>query len=412
MTALQSAIDISTLPDAGLKGNRSMVLSSCIIQYYVPWHLGAGSPNKFGTSVTLEREVRAARQLTPGQWRWLVENVSYRQMADSDPGQVIPLWMRTWGYTDFEFLKRRIGADPAYMEHTFVAALPDGEVLATVHYWLFDLRDVEGRPRRVGCVSNVVTVEKARKQGHARRLMEMALDRMPRDGCEWTLLFTSEMGRTLYLQLGYRAYSLPYARGVLSGSSIPLTGSYTVTRSDLAPQPDYWQVIAPIYEAYNRDRPLTVARDAAYWKGLHVRKLERPPRGYTIDLFLAQSLQEGRDVGYAIAYIPNRDAAQPAGQEQGFVLSEIATLPGHEEAIPHLLSAFADAAGGEGVGGTSFLARDAKVDLALRVLFEQPVEELNDRSIMARPLEGGLSQEEVEAIMTASNATFCRLDEF
>jgi hypothetical protein len=54
LTVLQSAIDISTLPDAGLKGNRSMVLSSCIIQYYVPWDLGAGSPDKFGTSVTLE----------------------------------------------------------------------------------------------------------------------------------------------------------------------------------------------------------------------------------------------------------------------------------------------------------------------------------------------------------------------
>ncbi|HVF98335.1 MAG TPA: GNAT family N-acetyltransferase [Chloroflexia bacterium] len=341
-----------------------------------------------------------------------MENVTYRQMLDSDHGQVIPLWMETWGYTDYEFLKRRIGADPAYMEHTFLAASPDGEVLATVHYWLFDLRDVDGRPRRVGCVSNVVTKEKARKQGHARRLMEMALDRMPRDGCEWTLLFTSEMGRPLYLRLGYRAYSLPYARGTLSGAPIPLAGGYTVTRSDLTPQPGYWQAIAPIYEAYNHHRPLTVARDAAYWQGLHVRKLERPPRGSTVHLFAAHSPQEGREVGYAIAYLSNREAEPPAGPEQGFVLLEIAIIPGHEEAIPHLLSAFADAAGGERVVGTSFLPGTAGVDEALRVLFEQPMEEHNDMSIMARPLEGGLSEEEVEAIMSAPNATFWRLDEF
>jgi GNAT superfamily N-acetyltransferase len=333
-------------------------------------------------------------------------------MADQDHGQVIPLWMETWGYTDYEFLKRRIGADPGYLEHTLVASSPGGEVLATVHYWLFDLRDVEGRPRRVGCVSHVVTKQQARNQGHARRLMQLAFDRMPLDGCEWTLLFSSQMARTLYQRLGYRAYSLPYVRGVLSNSRMPLTGSYTVTRSDLTPQPEYWRAIAPIYGAYNRQRPLTVARDAAYWQGLHVRKLERPPKGHTVHLFVAHSPQEGRDVGYAIAYLSNEEAAGASGLDQGFVLSEIAVLPGHEEAIPHLLSAFADATMGERVGGTSFLPRDAQVDQALRVLFEQPVEELEDTSIMARPLAGGLSQEEVEALMTAPDAMFWRLDEF
>jgi GNAT superfamily N-acetyltransferase len=333
-------------------------------------------------------------------------------MAGEDHSQVIPLWMETWGYTDPDYLKRRIGADPGYIEHTLVASVPDGEILATVHYWLFDLRDAQGKPRRVGCVSNVVTKEKARKQGHARRLMEMALDRMSRDGCQWTLLFSSEMGRSLYRQLGYHAYPLPYRRGVLSSKRLPLPGSYSIRRSNLAPQLDYWLTIAPIYEAYNGGRPLTVVRDAVYWQGLHVRKLERPLKGHEVHLFVAYSPTEGRDVGYLIAYFSDEETARHLGLDQAIILSEIGVVPGHREAIPHLLAAVADAEGGEGVRAMSFLPPDPATDRTLGLLFEPPVEELDELYMMARSLDGGLSQEEVDAIMAAPNAWFWHLDLF
>ncbi|HEY0070005.1 MAG TPA: GNAT family N-acetyltransferase [Chloroflexia bacterium] len=334
-------------------------------------------------------------------------------MAGEDHAQVIPLWMETWGYTDPEYLTRRIGADPGYIEHTLVAVAPDGEILATVHYWLFDLRDAQGRPRRVGCVSNVVTKEKARKQGHARRLMEMALDRMPQDGCEWTLLFSSEMGRSLYRQLGYSAYPLPYRRAVLSSKRLLLTGSYSVTRSDLAPQLDYWRTITPLYEAYNGDRPLTVVRDAAYWQGLHVRKLERPLKGHEVHLFVAHSPTEGRDVGYVIAYFSSdEETARHLGLDQAIILSEVGVMPGHGEAISYLLAAVVEAKAGEGVRTLSFLPPDPETDRALGLLFEPPVEELDELYMMARALDGGLSQEEVDALMAAPNAWFWHLDLF
>ncbi len=87
-------------------------------------------------------------------------------------------------------------------------------------------------------------------------------------------------------------------------------------------------------------------------------------------------------------------------------------LRGHEEAIPHLLSAFAGATRPGRVGGRSYLPRDAEVEWTLQVMFEQPVEELEDRNMMARSLAGGLSQVEVAAIMAAPNTTFWHLDEF
>jgi GNAT superfamily N-acetyltransferase len=333
-------------------------------------------------------------------------------MVDEDHSQVIPLWMQTWGYTDPEYLKRRIGVDPGYLDHTLLAASQDGEILATVHYWLFDLRDREGKPRRVGCVSNVVTKETARRQGHARRLMELALERMPQDGCEWTLLFSSDMGRTLYLQLGYRLYPLPYRRGTLSDKRPPLTGSYSVRRSDLTPQPDYWRSIASIYEAYNHDRPLTVIRDTAYWQGLHVRKLERPFKDHDVHLFVAHSSTEGRDVGYAIAYLSNGEATPTEGFDSVILLSEIGVVSGHDDAIPQLLSAVVGATRGRRVRVVSFLPADPQTDRTLELLFEPPVEEFDDFFMMARPLDGGLRQEEVEAIVTAPNATFWHLDLF
>jgi GNAT superfamily N-acetyltransferase len=333
-------------------------------------------------------------------------------MAEEDHAQVIPLWMATWGYTDPKYLTRRIGVDPRYLEHTLVASSPDGEILATVHYWLFDLRDAKGNPCRVGCVSNVVTKEAARRQGHARRLMELALDRMRKHGCEWTLLFSSNMGRTLYLQLGYRPYSLPYRRGALSSQRPPLTDSYSISRSDLTPQPGYWQTIAPIYGAYNSDRPLTVARDADYRKGLHVRKLERPIKGHEVHMFVAHSPTEAQDVGYLIAYLSNEGAELPEGLDQAIIMSEIGVMPDHAGAIPHLLSAVAGASVGERVLVTSFLPRDPQADEALGLLFEPPVKELDELYMMARPLAGGMGWEEVEAIMSAPGATFWHLDLF
>ncbi len=51
-----------------------------------------------------------------------MEGVTYRRMSDADHSQVIPIWIETWGYTDFEYLKRRIAVDSGYLDHTFVAA--------------------------------------------------------------------------------------------------------------------------------------------------------------------------------------------------------------------------------------------------------------------------------------------------
>lgn len=341
-----------------------------------------------------------------------MSTVQYRTMRDEDFDRVIALWMKTWVYSDAAFASRRIMVDPGYLEHTLLAVSPAGEVLGTVHYWLFDLRDLEGTARRVGCVSHVVTVEHARRQGHARNLMEMALEQMPSDGCEWTLLFSSDIGRPLYEQLGYRRFSAPYRRGMLSGVRPALNGGYTIERSNPTLNTGFWHEIASIYEAYNRYRPLTVARDEAYWKGLHVRKLERPSNNYAVELCMARSPENGSVVGYTIAHLWHAGAAYPFGLDRLVTLAEIAILPGREAAIAHLLSAVAGSAVDGRVGVTSFLPSEPEIDQALDVLLEQPTEQVDDRNMMARGLPGGLTQEEVDSLLAAPNATSWPLDEF
>ncbi|MDQ3930764.1 MAG: hypothetical protein M3328_16660, partial [Chloroflexota bacterium] len=128
-------------------------------------------------------------------------------------------------------------------------------------------------------------------------------------------------------------------------------------------------------------------------------------------LFLAHTA-EGQQVAYAIAYLSKEGAELPEGFDHAIILSEIGTLPGHGEAIPHLLCEVANSMPHERVLVTSFLPTYSHTDEALRLLIKPPAEELDDLYMMARPLAEGMSQEEIDAIMAAPKATFWHLDLF
>src|SRR5688572_13863128 len=114
--------------------------------------------------------------------------VEYRQMRPADEDAVFDLRMRMWNAPSRDYVRQGALLDPRYLDHTFVAVAEDGSLLSTVRYWLRHLRDAEGAPRLVGCVASVATVEGARRQGHARELMQLAIEAMREDGCEWSLL--------------------------------------------------------------------------------------------------------------------------------------------------------------------------------------------------------------------------------
>src|SRR3954470_22640039 len=145
-------------------------------------------------------------------------SVDYRKMRLEDEDAVFALRMRMWRAPSIEYVREGARLDPRYLDHTFVAMDEAGTLLSTVRFWVRQIRNASGVPECVGCVASVATIESARRQGHARRLMLLAIKAMRDEGCAWSLLLSSDLGVPLYESLDYRVLPAYYANGLLSGA--------------------------------------------------------------------------------------------------------------------------------------------------------------------------------------------------
>ncbi|HKP51058.1 MAG TPA: GNAT family N-acetyltransferase [Chloroflexia bacterium] len=345
--------------------------------------------------------------------------VEYRKMRLADEDAVFDLRMRTWGAPSIEYVRQGARLDPLYLDHTLVAFAADGTLLSTVRYWLRQVRDATGVPQQVGCVASVTTIESARRQGHARKLMQLAIESMRQEGCAWTLLMSSDMGVPLYEGLGYRVFSAPYYRGVLSDERPQNDSICSIETERIEPPFDFeegtWKTVRDIYALYNARRPLALVRDEAYWRGYFSRRIRSRNTTHPMLLIMAYT-GEGDDKEYAgylvVDYSTQEVAREEFNLDQFFTIGEIGVAPGHEEAIPALTSALADNAAQGHVGGRSFLPREPQIDAAMRALFGQSLQMPDDRDMMALPLEEGCGHEELEAMFAAPGALFWIVDDF
>jgi GNAT superfamily N-acetyltransferase len=87
---------------------------------------------------------------------------------------------------------------------TWLAAAPDGSIVAGLGLWLMDWPPhMIGPGARRGNILNVYTEQAFRRQGIARRLMETALDWCRANGIRAVILHASEDGLKLYQKLGF-----------------------------------------------------------------------------------------------------------------------------------------------------------------------------------------------------------------
>jgi GNAT superfamily N-acetyltransferase len=87
----------------------------------------------------------------------------------------------------------------------WVATASDGSIVAGLGLWLMDWPPhMIGPGARRGNILNVYTESTHRRQGIARRLMEVALDWCRRNGIRAVILHYSDDGRALYEKLGFR----------------------------------------------------------------------------------------------------------------------------------------------------------------------------------------------------------------
>jgi GNAT superfamily N-acetyltransferase len=87
----------------------------------------------------------------------------------------------------------------------WLAAAPDGSIVAGVGLWLMDWPPhMIGPGARRGNILNVYTGHEFRRQGIARRLMDTALDWCRANGIRAVILHASEDGLKLYQKLGFQ----------------------------------------------------------------------------------------------------------------------------------------------------------------------------------------------------------------
>ncbi len=331
--------------------------------------------------------------------------IEYRLMRAEDKRAVLSLWSEVYGYT-YEEQATRFASDPAAQRHTYVAVAADGTVLSTLHYRLSRRRDATGAPRLVGEVDSVTTRADARRQGHATRLLRMALDALRRDGCDWSLLVATEDGRPLYERYGWRCYGEPWRRGTILGELPRTTGAFVVRPYDPLSASEGWDPIAAVDVAFNRRRPLTVVRNAAYWRGYAALRVGTWIATEGLVIFAAfRGAADPRALGYAMAeFYPD-----------AFQVRDIGALP-EEAGVPlALLTAIAAEARRRGIplAGRMYLPQEPPIDAALDRLFGPTLHAgQDDGHLMARPIASGFTEQQLDAIFTAPDAHFSAIDLF
>lgn len=178
--------------------------------------------------------------------------------------------------------------DPGRADRTFLAC--EGDAPVAVVYWLpRPVRGLAGEVHRVGCVSSVATLPRARGQGLVRHLLGLAAASMTEAHCAWSLLFTG----TPRVYPDWTVFDRVHVRGTFAAAR-PARHDWTITEVDLAE----WPLLADLHTRHNANRPLTTVRTPGDWSA-------RVPVWYRDHQIL---LARHRDVPMAYAVVDWRTA--------------------------------------------------------------------------------------------------------
>jgi len=268
------------------------------------------------------------------------------------------------------------------------------------------MRAADGSLQRAGRVSHVFTRPDMRRQGHAARLLELTIAAMRADGCRWSILATTDEGRPLYERYGWRPLPIRQTVCTFSDKRPPLSGAYAIQPYDPVHAPDGWAAIAPIYDAYNAARPLTIVRDAPYWRNYAIRVDRWLSAGYGAVFVAHHADDERHPYPYPCAYVLAGFSA-----EHGVRLAELGALPGDEDALPPLLAVVATRATEGGMAGRpSNLPRDPRLHEVLVAMCSSTAEQL-DPDWMIRPIAPDVDAHALLALPDAPGAVLWLFDD-
>ena len=154
-------------------------------------------------------------------------------------------------------------------------------------------------------------------------------------------------------------------------------------------------------------------RDIDYWQKLTGGALTTRGRAHT-RLIPGASCSRRCLCGYAFAQFSSQEYAQAEFQlDQVFTVSELAYCRANGNAARALLSAAVGATTGVRTGGRVYLPYGERViDSSTQEIFGETLQQMDNRSMMARPLDDGTTMDDVKAIFAAPGAIHWLPDEF
>lgn len=330
--------------------------------------------------------------------------VDHRLMRADEEGDIVQLWSTVFG-VPYAQEAWRFASDRDRFATTFVAVDDHDGLLATAHFRIELRRGETGAPQRVGQLDPVATLPAVQRQGHATRLIALAVEAMERAGCAWSLLLTSDVGRALYQRLGWRSLPVRYRRGAIAAAHPLAPETIRIDRLDPHRDATMWARLATVYDAGMASRPFTVVRDAGYWRDYAAPRILHRLEAERLEILVATDGSiEGRYSGYAFAQF----------FDGGLLVSELAVDPRSPRSALALLMAAGDEARRRGIAyGEVDAPRDPVTDEAVAALFGPTLHlsEPNTR-LMARPLTPAWSHERLAALLAAPGAVYWGIDHF
>jgi ribosomal protein S18 acetylase RimI-like enzyme len=257
--------------------------------------------------------------------------VVYRPMRPDEEAAALTLWIDVLETDADEALGtfRDFRDNPQRFDQSYVAVADDGTLLATVCYWVRDVRGTSGQLVHIGHLYHIATHPAARRQGHAGQLLDHTIQALEALDCRWAILGARQAAVPLYARHGWQAVPRAYWRGIYAGAPVALSRPLVVRSYDPRRETPGWQPLATVYSAANAHRAGSLIRDAAYWSGYAAWMF-----GLYLDIYHAVLLTVIDEThanairGYALVFF----------SEMGFEVSEIATLPDDSAALSSLLN--------------------------------------------------------------------------
>lgn len=313
-------------------------------------------------------------------------SIAYRLLHSDEEDQAIAFWMRVLETNEEEARQtfRNFRDAPERFKQTHVAVAADGRLLATVCYWLREVRGQDGMAVPVAHIFHVATEPSARRQGHATRLLTDAVKAVGKIGCQWAILSARQNAVSLYERAGWQAVPRSYWRGTCQGEFEQRQG-YAVDHYDLRQEKHGWTAIAAHYERATIHQSGSLIRTAAYWSGYGAWMFGLYLDSYGAILLTVRDETDGTCVrGYALVNF----------YETGFVVSEIVADPDDPDVLSSLLSGIIREAQQRGVplAGQLTIAVTPVAEAVLTQFFSSTLHRVDDSALyghtpfMVRPI--------------------------